>query len=830
MPPQQQPSTASGIVALVVLLSGFLIFGRADIDRVPVVLRGMVKPVSYWLSYIATRVLLQSPIGVKLFAVGKFCLTRVILIALLPFVLIYQGGWLLRDGWQRARVMAQLGSGLKTSMSKNNLTPNPDFVLAEDAKSTPVLAESSYRYRKLDDTDGIRLLEVFPATGDGRGPLRGRIVHARLSDAPRFTALSYCWNSMGYPGPAENKNPIIDLGSEGTLAVTRNLFDGLYSAFGKGHCETNFLWVDQICINQDDLVEKSSQVTLMKDIYKQAHLVLVWLGNDAPTGEGDRALLFADHIASRIEEKRLLSPDFDFLPIMTSTVDIGIPSLHDATADYISLIALLTRPWFGRSWIVQEISLNANKRVLCGSTEVPFDSLTTALVYCTRSLQFLTHWIPRETKMAFSAMRQSAKFATRSALAPSFNLMDVLARHRGCKATLGADKVFAFLNISDDHKALGIEADYTMAKRSVFIQTAVALIEHHENLDLLGSANAWPRIKTNGLIASELLEFPDVPQSYLDENGLNDDNHADDLPSWVPDWSVPTFAPSFQHRGEFGDYFSDYQASGNSEKSVRFRMDSTQLGLNGHLFDVVVSVGPRFVDDNKYQYPVFRSWANMCGAWSKGKRYTPTGEDMLTAFVNTLTCGGKDVTRKSRKPGIPFSVDPTAQAEGSAEEDWLGGNDAFTDQYCMLMWVLQFIWVGQTLLPGFNEKPYLFNLVLAFHQLLRGISEKLYRLLGMRMKYAPVSSGFRLRLFAAAEQRRFVYTREGFIGLASPQTRPGDCIALFAGGKVPLVIRDAEGPEGNMVLWRVVGDAYVHGIMFGEGFLPEDQRHTFWIA
>jgi hypothetical protein len=394
MPPQQQQSTTAGIIAGVLLLSGFLIFGRVDINHVPVALRWMVEPLSYWLSYIATRVLLRSPLGARLFAAGKFCLTRLILIALLPFVLIYQIGYLLRDGWQRARVMAQLGSGVETSMSKNNLTPNPDFVLAEDAKSTPVLAESSYRYRKLENNNEIRLLEVFPVTEDERGPLRGRIVHARLSDSPRFTALSYCWNSMGYPGPAENRDPVIDLGSEGTLAVTRNLFDGLYSALGKGHCETNLLWVDQICINQDDLVEKSSQVTLMKDIYKQAHLVLVWLGNDAPTSEGDRALRFADHIANRIEEKRLLSPDFDFLPIMTSTVDIGIPSLHDATADYISLIALLTRPWFGRSWIVQEISLNANKRVLCGSTEVPFDSLTTALVYCTRSLQFLTHWIP----------------------------------------------------------------------------------------------------------------------------------------------------------------------------------------------------------------------------------------------------------------------------------------------------------------------------------------------------------------------------------------------------------------------------------------------------
>jgi hypothetical protein len=810
-----------------ILFTGYFIFAWVDTKQPHVLLRWAIQALWDGISHAAALVLRESPVGAILLVAWKFSLTRIIVIPLLPIVIIYQFGLMLWAGWQRARVMTQLQSGITTSLSNNNLTPNPDFVLAEDARNTSVLAESSYRYRRIEDIDGIRLLELFPATEHGRGPLRGRIVHARLSDPPRYTALSYCWNSIGYPGPAESRDPIIDLGSEGTLAVTRNLFDGLHSALGKGHCGTNMLWVDQICINQDDVVEKSSQVTLMKDIYKQAHLVLVWFGNDAPTGEGDRALRFADHIASRIEEKRLLSPDFDFLPIVNSSVDIGIPSLHDATADYMSLIALLTRPWFGRSWIVQEVSLNANKRVLCGSTEVSFDSLTTALIYCTRSLQFLTHWIPRETREAFSAMRQSARYTTRSTSGPSFNLLNVLVRHRGCKATLAADKVFAFLNISDDHKALGIKADYTMSKRSVFIQTAVALIEHQEHLDLLGSVNAWPRIENNGLTASEMLL---LPLSYVGENGPNDDSHADDLPSWVPDWSVPTFAPSFQHKGEFGQYFSDYQASGNSAKSVRFRMDSTQLGLNGHLFDVIIGVGPKFADDQKYHYSVLECWADVCGAWTKGKRYTPTGEDMLTAFVNTLTCGGKDVTRKSSKPDIPFSVDSTAQAVSSKKEDVLGGNDTFPDQYRTLMGVLRFIWRIQTMLPRLGQNPFSFNIVLAFHQLVLNIFMKLHKLLGIRFNDTSVSSGFRLRLFAAVDQRRFIYTQKGFIGLASPQTQPGDCVALFAGGHVPIVIRDVDGLEGKKVLWRVVGDAYVHGIMFGEGFLPEDQRHTVWIA
>ena len=60
--------------------------------------------------------------------------------------------------------------------------------------------------------------------------------------------------------------------------------------------------------------------------------------------------------------------------------------------------------------------------------------------------------------------------------------------------------------------------------------------------------------------------------------------------------------------------------------------------------------------------------------------------------------------------------------------------------------------------------------------------------------------------------RRMARTSEGYIGLVPAKTQPGDCVWLLKGGNVPFVIRDESGTK------RLVGEAYIHGIMKGEAF------------
>jgi hypothetical protein len=67
---------------------------------------------------------------------------------------------------------------------------------------------------------------------------------------------------------------------------------------------------------------------------------------------------------------------------------------------------------------------------------------------------------------------------------------------------------------------------------------------------------------------------------------------------------------------------------------------------------------------------------------------------------------------------------------------------------------------------------------------------------------------------AILKSRALARTENGYLALVPKGAQPGDSIALLKGGKIPFVVREADG-EGGLSL---VGDSYVHGIMNGEAF------------
>jgi hypothetical protein len=66
-------------------------------------------------------------------------------------------------------------------------------------------------------------------------------------------------------------------------------------------------------------------------------------------------------------------------------------------------------------------------------------------------------------------------------------------------------------------------------------------------------------------------------------------------------------------------------------------------------------------------------------------------------------------------------------------------------------------------------------------------------------------------------------TRKGYMGTVPSQAELGDKVGLFKGGKVPLIIR----PKDDC--WELVGDSYIHGMMFGELF-NENNCQTIWLS
>lgn len=138
----------------------------------------------------------------------------------------------------------------------------------------PTADQVKYEYTPLPSAetgvDHIRLLYLEPSTGI-RGSLRTiQFPPVATDDTDAYVALSYAWGD-----PARTHFIFID---GQVFGVTANLLEALFY-LNKHPARTNMgIWVDAICINQGDDVEKSSQVRLMCKIYAHAHLVHIDLG------------------------------------------------------------------------------------------------------------------------------------------------------------------------------------------------------------------------------------------------------------------------------------------------------------------------------------------------------------------------------------------------------------------------------------------------------------------------------------------------------------------------------------------------------------------------
>ncbi|KAF7928930.1 uncharacterized protein EAE97_009772 [Botrytis byssoidea] len=130
---------------------------------------------------------------------------------------------------------------------------------------------------------------------------------------------------------------------------------------------TPFLWIDALCINQDDVIERNHQVMQIGSIYKQVREVIVWLGDKTDQGFGNDAETFIPDIGFHFI-KRLAALQKDLVCIR-SGADVTIENDELLLgAELVSLGGLYSRPYWNRLWILQEVLL-AKDLVICWSNK-----------------------------------------------------------------------------------------------------------------------------------------------------------------------------------------------------------------------------------------------------------------------------------------------------------------------------------------------------------------------------------------------------------------------------------------------------------------------------
>jgi hypothetical protein len=136
------------------------------------------------------------------------------------------------------------------------------------AKHSEWQSESAYQYKPLKEHDTIRLLHVRIRQNSAFPTPKFALLHTTIQTAPPYETFFYVWQTS-------LRNYSVQLRTGDILQVTNYLKEAL--PYIARHCETGFLWIDQICINQDDVLEKNGQVSAMRDIYSSCSSVIVWL-------------------------------------------------------------------------------------------------------------------------------------------------------------------------------------------------------------------------------------------------------------------------------------------------------------------------------------------------------------------------------------------------------------------------------------------------------------------------------------------------------------------------------------------------------------------------
>lgn len=303
-----------------------------------------------------------------------------------------------------------------------------------------------YVYQPLDPKKHqIRLLQ--PSRTEG-STADYRLVVFDYETAPPYAALSYTWGNENLTEAVLIKNNI--------LKIPQGL-----SRFLSTYRERTYLWIDQISINQSDKQERSHQVSLMSKIYMRCVFVLVWLwdeSGDTPSTH-QAALDFNKGIQCYDEH------DFNRGP-KANTQRYNRP-----------VLALMHNPYFERLWIVQELLLARDIRILVeGNTWISWTSLRDA---CETWSSELRASVPGAAWMVKSHFSRFA-FASHTPKSLSYYLttsVSILCKNK-CRDP--RDKVYGFMALV--RPASKITIDYNMCLEGLYLQTLMTLVREYGDM------------------------------------------------------------------------------------------------------------------------------------------------------------------------------------------------------------------------------------------------------------------------------------------------------------------------------------------------------------
>ena len=499
----------------------------------------------------------------------------------------------------------------------------------------------AYEYDELPQ-DAFRYLTLLAGVGDD--PLKCSL-HTSLIEKAQYESVSYVWGTHQRDHDIECDGRV--------LKITPNLYKVLQRV--RLPHDPRHLWADSICINQADLHEKSRQVTIMGQIYRNAERVLICIGGSE--GEhGPRVLSLLHDVCEMIEigvthiheeiarwkEDGRWDPDWTLWDLFPHP-SAGAPVISDPR--WASLNVLLEQDWFKRGWVVREAGLAREGVVLWGKNEISWDALMRTLVWRHRraltKISLPAEDLFRSHLEAYEAQHQDVicVFYQQSAW-QACSLLDYIHFARILRLTDPRDRIYAFLDLTNDSSnRLCVVPKYTDPPSKVYRDFA------EQYISTTGDVNLLLYVKHD----------KDLPMS--------------NVMTWAPDWNTKgddNMASFVSSAGNYPALTSRYQ--GVSAPEV---VDGHMLRVKGVVTDSVQYVSDVLKQTATTPSVLFELW----------KRYRTTVTDppydasySFEAFFDGLAMSGfyGDVSEwfRDRRAYIAMFQNVKSQLYASNQPIW----------------------------------------------------------------------------------------------------------------------------------------------------------------
>jgi hypothetical protein len=296
----------------------------------------------------------------------------------------------------------------------------------------------------------IRVLEL-EASESADAHIRGRLIPVKVGRNFHYEALSYVWGDRSRTESILLQDKHFRVSHNLWLALRRLRYDN----------KPRFLWVDALCINQENVQERNQQVAMMRHIYHMADRVLVWLGEEA-----DDSHLVFDHL----KEWQAKCVDYT-----VSDLESEIPVYHDSHRNpppyggkaMDAFVKLCQRPWFFRTWVITEVSVAKDATVICGADSESFELLGRA-----GGSKFRTAYSsPRGMDGPSRYRTLSSGIGNQSRRSDIKNLFEY---SRFCEASDPKDEVYGLLGLSTQQL---VPINYSLSVAEVYRKFTQAIVE-----------------------------------------------------------------------------------------------------------------------------------------------------------------------------------------------------------------------------------------------------------------------------------------------------------------------------------------------------------------